>query len=155
MTPEIATSSLFWFILVFYVSFVLGAGLFFARNNQSTEDFFFGGRRFSWWLIGMSMLATGVGSHSFAKYASKGFEYGFSSTMTYMNDWFFMPLLLFGWIPIIYYMKVNSIPEYFERRFNSSKKFINLHNDSIPSRLYWNWFVSPRFIITAHAWLGY
>ena len=120
MTPEIATSSLFWVILIFYVSFVLGAGLFFARNNQSTEDFFFGGRRFSWWLIGMSMLATGVGSHSFAKYGSKGFEYGFSSTMTYMNDWFFMPLLLFGWIPIIYYMKVNSIPEYFERRFNST-----------------------------------
>ena len=100
--------------------FVLGAGLFFARNNKSTEDFFFGGRRFSWWLIAMSMLATGVGSHSFAKYASKGFEYGFSSTMTYMNDWFFMPLLLFGWIPIIYYMKVNSIPEYFQRRFNST-----------------------------------
>jgi len=40
--------------------------------------------------------------------------------MTYMNDWFFMPLLLFGWIPIIYYMQVNSIPEYFERRFNST-----------------------------------
>ncbi|SUZ93261.1 uncharacterized protein METZ01_LOCUS46115 [marine metagenome] len=98
----------------------MGAGLFFARNNKSTEDFFFGGRRFSWWLIAMSMLATGVGSHSFAKYASKGFEYGFSSTMTYMNDWFFMPLLLFGWIPIIYYMKVNSIPEYFQRRFNST-----------------------------------
>jgi SSS family solute:Na+ symporter len=37
-----------------------------------------------------------------------------------MNDWFFMPLLLFGWIPIIYYMKVNSIPEYFQRRFNST-----------------------------------
>ena len=116
----IPTSELFWVILTAYVFFVLGAGLFFARNNQSTEDFFFGGRRFSWWLIGMSMLATGVGSHSFAKYASKGFEYGFSSTMTYMNDWFFMPLLLFGWIPIIYYMQVNSIPEYFERRFNST-----------------------------------
>ena len=102
----IATSELFWVILAGYVFFVLGAGLFFARNNQSTEDFFFGGRRFSWWLIGMSMLATGVGSHSFAKYASKGFEYGFSSTMTYMNDWFFMPLLLFGWIPIIYYLSL-------------------------------------------------
>ena len=49
----IATSELFWVILAGYVFFVLGAGLFFARNNQSTEDFFFGGRRFSWWLIGM------------------------------------------------------------------------------------------------------
>ena len=120
MNTLIPTTGLFWVILVCYVFFVLGAGLFFARNNKSTEDFFFGGRRFSWWLIAMSMLATGVGSHSFAKYASKGFEYGFSSTMTYMNDWFFMPLLLFGWIPIIYYMKVNSIPEYFQRRFNST-----------------------------------
>jgi len=120
MNTLIPTTGLFWVILTCYVFFVLGAGLFFARNNKSTEDFFFGGRRFSWWLIAMSMLATGVGSHSFAKYASKGFEYGFSSTMTYMNDWFFMPLLLFGWIPIIYYMKVNSIPEYFQRRFNST-----------------------------------
>ena len=120
MNTPIPTTGLFWGILICYVFFVLGAGLFFARNNKSTEDFFFGGRRFSWWLIAMSMLATGVGSHSFAKYASKGFEYGFSSTMTYMNDWFFMPLLLFGWIPIIYYMKVNSIPEYFQRRFNST-----------------------------------
>ena len=120
MNTAIPTSDLFWGILAFYVFFVLGAGLFFARNNKSTEDFFFGGRRFSWWIIAMSMLATGVGSHSFAKYASKGYQYGFSSTMTYMNDWFFMPLLLFGWIPIIYYMKVNSIPEYFERRFNST-----------------------------------
>ena len=120
MNTLIPTTGLFWGILTCYVFFVLGAGLFFARNNKSTEDFFFGGRRFSWWLIAMSMLATGVGSHSFAKYASKGFEYGFSSTMTYMNDWFFMPLLLFGWIPIIYYMKVNSIPEYFQRRFNST-----------------------------------
>ncbi len=120
MNTLIPTTGLFWVILTCYVFFVLGAGLFFARNNKSTEDFFFGGRRFSWWLIAMSMLATGVGSHSFAKYASKGFEYGFSSTMTYMNDWFFMPLLLFGWIPIIYYMQVNSIPEYFQRRFNST-----------------------------------
>ena len=64
MNTTIPTTELFWVILVCYVFFVLGAGLFFARNNKSTEDFFFGGRRFSWWLIAMSMLATGVGSHS-------------------------------------------------------------------------------------------
>ena len=110
MNTLIPTTGLFWGSLTSYVFFVLGAGLFFARNNKSTEDFFFGGRRFSWWLIAMSMLATGVGSHSFAKYASKGFEYGFSSSMTYMNDWFFMPLLLFGWlIPFLNIFNVVSI----------------------------------------------
>ena len=66
----------------------------------------------------MSIVATGVGSHSFLKYSAKAYEHGFSSTMTYMNDWFFMPLFLFGWLPIVYYTKIRSIPDYFERRFN-------------------------------------
>ena len=66
----------------------------------------------------MSIVATGVGSHSFLKYSAKAYEHGFSSTMTYMNDWFFMPMFLFGWLPIIYYTKIRSIPDYFERRFN-------------------------------------
>ena len=111
-------SPVFWFVVVGYFTLVLGFGAYFARFNRSTSDFFFGGRRFKWWLITMSIVATGVGSHSFLKYSSKGFEHGFSSTMTYMNDWFFMPLFMFGWLPIIYFMRVRSIPEYFERRFN-------------------------------------
>ncbi|MHC4823951.1 MAG: sodium:solute symporter family protein [Planctomycetota bacterium] len=112
------SSSVFWLIVIGYFIIVLGFGGYFARFNRNTSDFFFGGRRFSWWLITMSIVATGVGSHSFLKYSSKGFEHGFSSSMTYLNDWFFMPLFMFGWLPIIYYMRVRSIPEYFERRFN-------------------------------------
>lgn len=111
-------SPIFWGILIGYFIVVLGFGSYFARFNRSTSDFFFGGRRFSWWLITMSIVATGVGSHSFVKYSAKSFENGFSGSMAYMNDWFFMPLFIFGWLPIVYYMKVRSIPEYFERRFN-------------------------------------
>ena len=36
MNTTIPTTELFWVILVCYVFFVLGAGLFFARNNKST-----------------------------------------------------------------------------------------------------------------------
>ena len=72
----------------------------------------------------MSIVATGVGSHSFLKYSAKAYEHGFSSTMTYMNDWFFMPLFMFGWLPIIYYTKVRSIPEYFEKRFNKTARYL-------------------------------
>ncbi|MBC8329754.1 MAG: sodium/solute symporter [Planctomycetes bacterium] len=118
MAAEAGNSPVFWVVVVGYFVLVLGFGAYFARFNKSTSDFFFGGRRFKWWLITMSIVATGVGSHSFLKYSSMGFEHGFSSTMTYMNDWFFMPLFMFGWLPIIYFMRVRSIPEYFERRFN-------------------------------------
>ena len=106
-------------IIAFYFVFILSFGSFFGRFSKSTRDFFFSGQRFSWWLIAMSMAATGVGSYSFVKYSQKGFEYGLSSSMTYMNDWFFMPFFMFGWLPIIYFSRVKSIPEYFERRFGT------------------------------------
>ena len=124
MDAAIQTSSSFWVIIFGYFALVLGFGSFFARYNKTTQDFFFSGRRFSWWLITMSIVATGVGSHSFLKYSSKAYEHGFSSTMTYMNDWFFMPMFLFGWLPIVYYTKIRSIPDYFQRRFNSGVRVL-------------------------------
>ena len=111
-------------VILIYFALVMGFGAYFGRYSKSTSDYFFGGRRFSWWLITISIVATGIGSHSFVKYSTKAYQYGFSSTMTYMNDWFFMPLFMFGWLPIIYYTKVRSIPEYFEKRFNKTARYL-------------------------------
>jgi SSS family solute:Na+ symporter len=113
-----------WVVMFAYFIGIMLFGSYFAKYNRSTNDFFFGGRRFAWWLITVSIVATGVGSHSFVKYSAKGFEYGVSSTMTYMNDWFFMPFFLFGWLPIVVYTKIKSIPEYFERRFSPTVRLI-------------------------------
>ncbi|MFH1197183.1 MAG: sodium:solute symporter family protein [bacterium] len=113
-----------WIVMVVYFIAIMLFGTYFSKYNRTTQDFFFGGRRFAWWLIAMSIVATGVGSHSFIKYSAKGFEYGFSSTMTYLNDWFFMPFFLFGWLPIIVYTKIRSIPEYFEKRFSPIARFL-------------------------------
>ncbi len=124
MDAVIQTSTLFWIIILGYFTLILGFGSFFARYNKTTQDFFFSGRRFSWWLVTMSIVATGVGSHSFLKYSAKAYEHGFSSTMTYMNDWFFLPMFLFGWLPIVYYTKIRSIPHYFEKRFNPGVRIL-------------------------------
>ncbi len=111
-------------VILLYFLLVMGFGAYFGKYSKTTSDYFFGGRRFSWWLITISIVATGIGSHSFVKYSTKAYQYGFSSTMTYMNDWFFMPLFMFGWLPIIYYAKVRSIPEYFEKRFNKTARYL-------------------------------
>lgn len=116
-------SELDWIVLVVYMAAMLLFGSYFAKYNRDTTDFFFGGRRFAWWIIAMSIVATGISSHSFIKYSAMGFKYGFSSTMSYINDWFFVPFFLFGWLPIIVYSKIRSIPEYFERRFSPSARF--------------------------------
>ena len=117
-------TSLDWVVLVIYFMAILGFGAWFARYTKTTKDFFFGGQRFSWWLIAMSCVATVVGSYSFMKYSAAGFKYGLSSSMTYLNDWLILPFFILGWFPIIYFMRITSIPEYFEKRFDRKTRIV-------------------------------
>jgi len=112
-------STIDYAVIIGYFIAILGFGSFFGRHSNTTKDFFFGGQRFSWWLVGFSLVATTVGSYSFVKYSAVAYKYGVSSTHSYLNDWFWMPLVMFGWIPIVYYSRVTSVPEYFERRQSS------------------------------------
>jgi len=107
-----------YILVVVYFVVVLGFGALFGKGTRTTKDFFFSGQRFSWWIIAFSCVATVVGSYSFIKYSAVGYKYGLSSSMTYLNDWFLLPLFMLGWLPIIYFSRVQSIPEYFERRFD-------------------------------------
>ena len=111
-------------VIVLYFAVVVGVGSYFARFTRTSTDFFFGGRRFKGWLVALSCVATTIGSYSFLKYSSVGFQFGFASTMTYLNDWFWMPLWMLVWLPIIYYGRIKSIPEYFERRFGRQARTI-------------------------------
>ena len=110
-------SSIDYVIIVGYFVAMLAIGTWFGKGTASTKDFFFGGQRFTWWLIAFSMVATTVGSYSFVKYSKIAFDYGIASSQTYLNDWLWAPLLLFGWLPLLYFSRVVSIPEYFARRF--------------------------------------
>jgi SSS family solute:Na+ symporter len=119
---EVLGTPLDYGIMVGYFVVMLFIGTWFGRNQKSTSDFFFGGQRFSWWLISFSLVATTIGSYSFVKYSKIAFDHGISSSQTYLNDWAWAPLLVFGWLPILYFSRVVSIPEYFERRFDARSR---------------------------------
>ena len=110
-------------IVGLYLVMILAVGMWFGRRQKGTKDFFFGGQRFSWWVIAFSLVATLVGSYSFVKYSQAAYNYGFASSQSYLNDWALMPLLLFGWLPILYFSRITTVPEYFERRFNRKVRF--------------------------------
>jgi len=122
---EYIATNLDYAIIIGYFLLVVLFGSFFGKYIKGTKDFFFAGQKLSWWLISMSCVATTVGSYSFIKYSEAAYKYGFSSTMSYLNDWFWMPLWMFGWLPIIYFSRIASIPEYLEKRFNKSARTIS------------------------------
>lgn len=111
-------------ISVVYFLGITGFGAYFARFTRNINDFFYSGQRFPWWIAAASMIATGIGSYSYLKYSEQGYNTGMSSTMTYTNDWFIAPFFMFGWLPILYFSRVRSIPEYFERRFNRAARYL-------------------------------
>jgi SSS family solute:Na+ symporter len=105
-------------VIIAYFALIVGFGALLGRFTRSTRDFFLAGQRFPAWLVAFSCVATVVGSYSFVKYSAAGFRYGIASSQTYLNDWIWMPLFLFGWLPILYYSRILSVPEYFHRRFD-------------------------------------
>lgn len=113
-------------VIAVYFLAILLIGTLFGKFTKTTKDFFLGGQRFAWWLIAMSCVATVVGSYSFVKYSAIGYNHGLSSTMTYLNDWFIVPFFVLGWLPIIYFNRIASIPEYFEKRYNKWVRLITI-----------------------------
>lgn len=107
-------------VLFGYLIFIVVMGTLAGKFTTTTSDFFFGGRRFSWWLVGASCVATLVGSYSFIQYSQVGFANGMPSLGPYTNEWFVLPLFLGVWLPIFYYQRLESVPEYFEKRFSWS-----------------------------------
>ncbi len=111
-------------VMIAYFVLVVGFGVYFGKYSSTTKDFYFGGQRFAWWVIAFSATATTVGSYSFVKYSAAGYNYGLSSTQSYLNDWFWVPILLLIWLPIIYFQRIQSVPEYFERRFSKTTRLV-------------------------------
>ena len=120
---QTTTIVVFLFILGYFAMITL-FGVYFSRFSSNINEFFFSGQRFAWWLPLISMVATGIGSYSYLKYAEQGLNTGMSSTLGYLNDWFIFPLFFLGWLPIIYFSRLKSIPEYFEKRFNRPSRYI-------------------------------
>jgi SSS family solute:Na+ symporter len=50
--------------LLGYLGGIAWMGVFFSRKNKSTEEYFVGGRSFSGWVIGLSLVGTGMLHHS-------------------------------------------------------------------------------------------
>ena len=113
-------------VIISYFIMVTFFGAYFSKFSSNIHDFFFSGQRFAWWLPFISMMATGIGAYSFLKYSEQGLNTGMNSAMVYMNEWFIIPLFFFGWLPLMYFTKTRSIPQYFEKRFNSITRYITV-----------------------------
>ncbi|MFQ5463454.1 MAG: hypothetical protein ACE5E5_12630 [Phycisphaerae bacterium] len=104
-------------VLTLYFAAILGAGLWFGRNESDTEDFFLGGRRQHWLLVGLSILATEVSALTFLSVPGRSFSENCWYLQMYAGSIVGRLLIVYLLLPAFYGGKVTTVYEYLGTRF--------------------------------------
>jgi SSS family solute:Na+ symporter len=84
------------FIIIFiYLLSMLMIGLWFHRKNQSSEDYYVGGRKMTRWHLGLSVVATDVGGGFSIGLGGLGFTMGLS------GSWILFTGLIGAWLTAV------------------------------------------------------
>lgn len=63
-------------IILLYFLAMIGIGFYQRRHVRSSEDYFLSGKKLSFWLIGMSIVATDIGAVEFVGLAGQAYRFG-------------------------------------------------------------------------------
>lgn len=111
-----------WIVLAVYFGAMLYLGSRAGKTNNSTEDYFLGGRKIPWWAIGLSVMATQCSAVSFIGMPGWGYTSGLKR-LTYTFQFpIVMAILMTTFVPFFYNTKVVSVYEYLEKRFGPKSR---------------------------------
>ena len=106
--------------LVVYMLALISMGIYFSRKNKSTEEYFVGGRSYSGWVIGLSMIGTSISSVTFLAFPADAYK---TAWLRFLPN-FTLPigilLAAFLFLPFFRRTKIISAYEYLEDRFSPS-----------------------------------
>ncbi len=105
-------------VLALYLMISLLIGVYFARKQKSTDDYFVGGGRIPWWASGLSVFGTLLSAITFMAIPAKAFLTDWSYFMLNMAAIMITPVIAFVFIPFFNKLKISTAYEYLEDRFN-------------------------------------
>ena len=107
-----------YIVLFGYLLSMVGVGIYFARKNKNTDDYFRGGMHIPWWAAGCSIFATMLSSLTFTGIPSKAF----AQDWVYAIGNFMIPVVaiiaVFVAMPFFRRIDATSAYEYLEKRFS-------------------------------------
>lgn len=104
-------------VIGFYLVSLVWVGLYFAKREKTTEDYFDGGRKVPWWAVGVSLFATGASAISFMGMPAKAYATNWIFLMGGFFQIALLPVAYYVIIPIIRRLNITTAYEYLERRF--------------------------------------
>ena len=108
-----------YFVLVFAVALIATRK---ERREKSSSNYFLGGQKATWFVIGASLFASNIGSEHLIGLTGAGARGDFVNAQFELLA--ALILLLLGWFFVPYYMRsgVYTMPEFLEKRFSKGAR---------------------------------
>lgn len=113
-----------WIMVLGYFAVLFGIAWWVILKSKNTaDDYFLAGRNLGWFIVGASIFASNIGSEHLVGLAGSGATDGVALAHYELHAWC---LLILGWVFIPFYARsqVYTMPEFLEKRFNVTSRWI-------------------------------
>ncbi len=119
---QIEISDIEYLVIIGYLVLIVVVGIVFKKFSSNTKDYFIGGAKGSWWLVGSSAFMSAFSAWTFTGAAGVAFEAGFSVMIIFLGNafGFFLNFLFLG--PWLRQMRVTTFPEAIAGRFGETTR---------------------------------
>lgn len=107
-----------WFVLIGSIAFIVIYGIWKTRKSRNVENFLLGNHKTNWWTIGLSVMATQASAITFLSTPGQAYDDGMRFIQFYFGLPIAMVIICIFFIPRFFRMKVYTVYEYLEQRFD-------------------------------------
>jgi hypothetical protein len=113
------------FIVVFFIVGVFVVGVYFKKFIHTSEDYFLAGRRLGWWVIGMSIIGTNIGSYDYVGGAGAAYDVGIAqANFEWIGAIPAMVISALLFVPYYWRAGAYTVPEYLGKRYSQPVRVI-------------------------------
>ncbi len=111
-------SLLDWTVLIGSTAFIVIFGIWKTRKNKNIDAYILGNHKTRWWTIGLSVMATQASAITFLSTPGQAFSDGMRFIQFYFGLPIAMVIICIVFIPRFFQMKVYTVYEFLEQRFD-------------------------------------
>jgi Na+/proline symporter len=105
-------------VVAIYLIATIIIGLRFSKGQENVEDYFVARRSARWWAVGISSVATSLSAISYLGVPAWVFRYDLQLNAVVVLLPLFMLVVLYLFVPLLVRLRLTTIYEYLEVRFN-------------------------------------
>ncbi len=117
-------STLDWIVLIAGTAFIVGFGIWKTRRHKNMEAYLRGGHSTKWWTIGLSVMATQASAITFLSTPGQAFDDGMRFVQFYFGLPIAMVIICVIFIPRYVGLKVFTVYEFLEKRFDLKTRLL-------------------------------